>query len=43
MLPAPQNAMQRVKQSEYYRHLIKEAFDIIDYKNEGTIDKKEVS
>ncbi len=43
MLPAPQNAMDVTKQCEFYRHLIKEAFSIIDMERKGYIDRKEVS
>ena len=43
MLPPPQNAMEKMKQTEFYRHLIKDTFNIIDLQRNGTIDKKEVS
>ena len=43
MLPAPQNAMEKTKQIEFYKHLIKEAFSIIDMERKGYIDRKEVS
>ena len=43
MLPAPQNAMDKVKQEEYYRYLIKNAFKIVDMQNEGYVDRKEIS
>ena len=43
MLPAPENAMERMKQMQYYQYLIKEAFCIIDTEKRGYIDKKEVS
>ena len=38
MLPAPQNNMEKVKQQEFYKHLIKEAFSIIDLDKKGIID-----
>ena len=40
MLPAPQNALEKIKQTEYYRNLIKETFNVIDIQRNGTIDKK---
>ena len=40
MLAAPQNAMERMKQTEFYKHLIKETFSLIDIPRNGTIDKK---
>ena len=43
MLPAPQNNMEKVKQQEFYKHLLKEAFSIIDLDKKGIIDRKEVS
>ena len=35
--------MERMKQIEYYRHLIQQAFNIVDIPHEGYIDRKEVS
>ena len=43
MLPAPQNAMEKKKQTEYYRHLVKETFNVVDIQRTGTVDKKEIS
>ena len=43
MLPNPASAQERVKQTEYYKHLVKEAFSIIDIERKGYIDRKEVS
>ena len=43
MLPNPANANEKVKQIEFYKHLIKEAFSIVDIDKKGTIDRKEVS
>ena len=43
MLPNPVNANDRVKQIEFYKHSIKEAFSIVDIDKKGTIDRKEVS
>ena len=35
--------MEKVKQQEFYKHLIREAFSIIDLDKKGIIDRKEVS
>ena len=35
--------MEKTKQIEFYKHLIKEAFSIIDMERKGYIDRKEVS
>ena len=43
MLAPPQNAMEKMKQTEFYKHLIYEAFCIIDIDKKGYIDRKEVS
>ena len=43
MLPAPTGAMEKMKQQEFYKHLIREAFSIIDNERAGYIDRKEVS
>ena len=43
MLPAPTNAQEKQKQEDFYNHLIKEAFSIIDIERRGFIDRKEVS
>ena len=43
MLSAPSNAQEKIKQVEFYKHLIKEAFSIIDIERKGYIDRKEVS
>ena len=43
MLPNPQNSQEKVKQEEYYRHLIKEAWNIVDVKETGYVDRKEIS
>ena len=43
MLPTPTTSLEAMKQVEYYKKLIKQTFDIIDYQKNGTIDKKEVS
>tara|TARA_B110001450_G_C17431691_1_gene404146 strand:+ start:80 stop:250 length:171 start_codon:yes stop_codon:yes gene_type:complete len=43
MLPGPQNAMEKMKQQEFYKHLIKEAFQIVDHEKAGYVDRKEVS
>ena len=43
MLPAPQNAMEKMKQIEYYKKLIADAFKIIDIEDKKYIDRKEVS
>ena len=43
MLAAPQNAMDKMKQHEFYKHLIKEAFEIVDHEKQGYVDRKEVS
>ena len=40
MLPAPETAMEKMKQQEFYKHLIKEAFSIIDLDRKGYIDRK---
>ena len=42
MLPKAKNAQERVKQTEFYKYLIKKAFNIIDMENKGHVDKKEV-
>ena len=42
MLPRAQNAQERVRQLEFYKQLIKDAFRIIDMENKGHVDKKEV-
>ena len=31
MLTAPKNSMEQLKQTEYYKYLIKKTFDIIDF------------
>ena len=43
MLPAPETASDKMRQQEFYKHLIKEAFSIIDLDRKGYIDRKEVS
>ena len=43
MLQAPANPLEKMKQIEYYKHLIKDTFEYIDIQKNGTIDKKEVS
>ena len=43
MLPPPQNAMEKMKQIEFYKKLIYDAFCIIDHDKKGYIKKEEVS
>ena len=43
MLPTPTTAMEKNKQKEFYKHLIREAFSIIDNERQGYVDRKEVS
>lgn len=40
MLPNTTDAMEKNKQIEYYKHIIKEAFSIIDIDKKGFIDRK---
>ena len=35
--------MEKMKQQEFYKHLIKEAFQIVDHEKAGYVDRKEVS
>ena len=43
MLPKTENAIEKMKQIEYYKHLIRTAFNIVDISRDGYIDRKEVS
>ena len=43
MLPKTENALDKMKQIEYYKHLIRTAFNIVDISRDGYIDRKEVS
>ena len=40
MFPAAKNPMEQLKQNEYCKMLIKKSFDILDFKKQGTLDKK---
>ena len=43
MLSAPQNAMEKSKQTEYYKKLIADSFKIVDIEDKKYVDRKEVS
>ena len=43
MLPTPQTPQERARQEEFYKQKIKETWKIIDAKDEGHVDKREIS
>ena len=43
MLPNTENAVEKAKQLEFYRQIVKKAIRIIDPEEKGSIDKREVS
>ena len=40
MLPAPQSTLEKIKQQEFYKAKIKEAFNIIDADRKGYVDRR---
>ena len=40
MLPAPTSTMEKVKQQEFFKLKIKEAFNIVDQDGKGIVDKR---
>ena len=40
MLPAPNNTLEKIKQSEFYKSKIREAFNIVDQERKGIVDKR---
>lgn len=40
MIPNPQNTLEKIKQQEFYKAKIKEAFNIIDIDRKGYVDRR---
>ena len=43
MLPNPSSTLEKIKQQEFYKAKIKEAFNIVDQDRKGIVDKREIS
>eukprot|EP00347_Sterkiella_histriomuscorum_P004922 403358566 len=43
MLPAPTNTLEKIKQQEFFKAKIREAFNIVDQERKGIVDKREIS
>ena len=43
MLPAPQTPQEKARQEQFYKDQILKTWQIIDTKNDGYVDKREVS
>ncbi len=40
MLPNPTSTLEKIKQQEFYKAKIKEAFNIVDQDRKGIVDKR---
>ena len=40
MLPNPSSTLEKIKQQEFYKAKIKEAFNIVDQEKKGIVDKR---
>ena len=40
MLPSPQSTLDKIKQTEFYKAKVKEAFNIIDADRKGYVDRR---
>jgi hypothetical protein len=40
MLPTPQSTLDKIKQTEFYKAKVKEAFNIIDADRKGYVDRR---
>ena len=40
MLPNPSSTLEKIKQQEFYKAKIKEAFNIVDQDRKGIVDKR---
>ncbi len=40
MLPTPASTLEKIKQQEFYKAKIKEAFNIVDQERKGIVDKR---
>ena len=43
MLPNPTSTLEKIKQQEFYKAKIKEAFNIVDQDRKGIVDKRYTS